>query len=750
MSFYKEALLLAIKGFHIFPLDQNKKIPLAAGFNESASFDKEDIEKMWLDPITHKEFPYNIGISTSKFRNNQALLVIDVDNKDGKNGSETILKLELEGNDFPKTCTQTTPTGGKHLIYKIKEPIKQTVGLFGKKSGIDTRSRGGYIVGAGSIINGKAYTIDDHEVVDAPQWLIDKCLENAHHERKAAKEIPSNINQNTAMKRAKEYLLELAEWAVQGAGGDHTTYVVASKMKDFGVSVDNALELMLDHWNEKCQPPWNPDELLMKIDNAYAYGQNRPGIDSPEADFDPIEDTENLDPIEKLNKEFAFIVLGGRSTVLRRDDKGKVSYMNPQAFHDILKAEKIQTAKGSWVQLSKLWYSSPKRPTYYGAEMFPLQQPPKGIYNLWKGFKCEPLKDNEKPTKEMLEGVKMFKDYTLENICNGDENLYKWIMGYFAHLIQRPWEKPLTALVFIGEKGVGKNAFIGRIGNLFNGHCKLTSSKRYLISNFNGHLANLLMFVLDEAVWSGDKQAEGILKDLITGDTHLIEHKGRDMYSVKNLLRVVIMSNEDWAVPATKDERRFAIFNVNNNRQGNIPFFSKMIKLIDHKGGNRLLLKELMDFDLSQINVNIAPKTEGLLQQKIESLNPCEDWWYSCLREGSVLGLDFTNDWPRDLDRKELRNAYIAYTKQRGIRSWLLNSSAFGKKIKLLCPELDSKRLMKDGSRNRIYLFPPLTLARKAFEKYIRHNIEWEIIEDGDEPHKNNDSNLLDASGYFR
>jgi hypothetical protein len=38
-----------------------------------------------------------------------------------------------------------------------------------------------------------------------------------------------------------------------------------------------ALNLMLQHWNDRCSPPWSPDELQVKVDNAYRYAENEPG-----------------------------------------------------------------------------------------------------------------------------------------------------------------------------------------------------------------------------------------------------------------------------------------------------------------------------------------------------------------------------------------------------------------------------------------------------------------------------------------
>ena len=723
MSIYENAKKLAKMGFYIFPLIENEKIPLIKDFTNLATNDPKDLARFWYDSVLGFEHYHNIGIATTKFKNG-SLLIVDVDNKKDKNGSDTIIKLELQGFEFPKTLTQMTPTGGFHLIYTVKDPVPNSVEKIGK--GLDIRGKGGYILGAGSYINGKKYKINTLPIVTAPTWLIKKCQEQTTKERKTQSKVVPKISQKGAKIRGKDYLLNHAQIAVEGSGGDQTTFMVANRLKDMGLNQKNCFNLMLDNWNDNCQPPWDADELKIKIENAYVYGQNKEGIDSPEADFAPIENDDTLGPIEMLNKQYAFVVLGGKSTILKQHKDGKVSYMSPQAFHDLLKADTIQTGNGKKRQLSHLWFSSPNRATYDSVELHPAKQAPPGVFNLWCGYKCEPLGKDEKPTKNMIEGVRLFKEHTLDNVCLGDKKLYNWLMGYFAHLMQRPWEKPLTALVFKGDKGVGKNATIDRIGNLFKGHYLITSNKRYLTSNFNKHLANLILFVLDEAFWSGDKQAEGILKDLITGHTHLIEHKGREMFSAKNVTRLCILGNEEWIVPATKDERRFAVFNVSDARQADKKYFIKMKTLIDYKGGNRLLLKELMDFDLNTVDINEAPDTIGLLEQKIESLNTIHSWWLSCLKEGIIFGLDFGENWPESISRSQLRDSYLVYAKQRNIKSWLPDASTFGKMFQKCLPGLQSKRSREGHSRAWTYLFPTLPVCRIHFEKFIRHKLEWE------------------------
>lgn len=742
MSFYNAALQLSRMGFHVFPLIENSKLPAVKSFTEIATNNPDIIKTFWLDPILEMSHANNIGIATSKFGEGQALIVLDIDNKKGKEGSKTLLKLELEGLDFPKTLTQKTPSGGIHLIYKTQTPLKQGVNIW---PGIDVRSKGGFIVGAGSLIDGKPYTFDKNsitQVANAPQWLIDK-LKIKEKSKLENKKPLKAVSQKTAALRAKEFLLNDAPVAVEGQGGDQTTFFVAAKLKDLGLSPKNALNLMLDNWNEHCSPPWLPEELETKISNAYTYGAETFGKDSPENDFEKIDDQTICDPVEELNKEFSFIVIGGKSTILRQNATGGVDYMNVQAFHDLLKAGTIQTGNGRKRQLSQVWFSSSKRATYNSIELRPNEKTPHDVYNLWRGFAVTPLSSDEKPTKDMIKGVSLFKEHAFENVCRGNEELYKWLIGYFAHVIQKPNEKPLTALVFKGKKGVGKNALVERFGHLLGGHFLLTSNPRYIKSNFNKHLANLIFFVLDEAIWSGDKQAEGILKDLITGSKHLIEQKGREMYVARNLTRICVVGNEDWLVPATEDERRFAVFNVGSKRMRDKNFFTEMRECLDDKGGSRLLLRELKNYDLSSIDINEAPETEGLIDQKLETLEPVHAWWYSSLVDGAILNLDFQEqNWPENVGKDQLRDAFFSYAKKRGVSKWLPDASSFGRDIKKCCPEITEKRLRDSGSRLRVYQMPNLQACRHQFDAFIGHKLNWEDIESG--------ANVIDAKKLFK
>lgn len=739
MNLLQAAARLTKKGFHVFPLRPNSKLPQITDFPARATRDHSEILRMWRDPVMGTTQPFNVAISTSRFKENLHLLVVDVDNKGEKKGDDDVLRLEMEGKLFPPTLTQTTPTGGKHFIYYTKIPVAQSVARIAP--GIDTRAHGGYIVGAGSSLDGKEYSIDEAEIAEAPEWLVK--FTQVSTPKSTKKKV--NTDADAARNRAFSYL-KATEGSVEGAGGDQRAYTVAANVKDYGVDQVTCLDLMLEIWNEKCRPEWGVDELREKVEHAYRYGKEPQGVKAPEADFKPtpvVNEVANevvnavvkdVHPLQKLNKEYAFIIVEGSSHILweTKDAKGnfKAHHLDHKTFHDKLLSQTFVDGNGKSQSLTKMWMSSPTRRSYDGLCFMPGKTCPPQFYNLWRGFSVEPATEQEfimAPLEDRgMKALQAFLEHARENVCAGDEKLFTWLMGYFAHMIQRPWEKPLTALVFQGGKGVGKNALVGRVAHLVRNHSLLASNKRFLLGNFNGHLENLILFTLDEAFWSGDKAAEGVLKDLVTGDTHLIEHKGKQPYTVDNCLRVAILGNEDWVVPASIDERRYCVFKVGDGRKQDTKFFTDMRVGMEQHGGDRLLLRYLMDFDLTNIDVNTAPKTDALGEQKVESLEPFHQFWMDSLKDGRLAESDFSQDWATAVPKDGVRIAYERYLKRRQIGSRAPTRSAIGKLIFRCLPVLKSQRLSGEEGRNWFYILPELDVARTHFEKFIGHKIDWD------------------------
>ena len=720
MSRLQKALELAERGFHVFPCEPNGKLPVIKDYPNRATRDPEQIAK-WFTGTDR-----NIGISTSSFGDDKALVVVDVDNKNGKDGDAQILALELEGHELPASLEQSTPSGGRHIVYVTDRPLKQGTNVLG--AGIDIRSRGGYIVGPGSEIDGKPYRqINGHgQIVPAPNWLVDRL--GVDIARPAASPVVlDGVDHDRAQQRALDYL-KTAPHAVEGESGDLTTFKVAAKLKDMGCAEHQALSLLTDYWNEMCSPPWSLDDLSAKVNHAYKYGREPAGIRAPEAVFTPAvndnEEDEGTHPVDALNEEYAFIKAGAFVLQETTDAKGRFTTirLSPADMHAWFanKTLSIQTPQGNKaVPLSKLWMARPSRREYDSVVFSPQRDVPERFYNLWRGFTVEPAASASHPS------VDAFLEHALKNVCNGDAPLCRWLLGYFAHLIQRPWEKPLVALVFRGAKGTGKNALVERVGALLGRHFMVADDERYLLGNFNSHLEANLFFVLDEAAWAGDKRAEGKLKGMITGTEHVIERKGAEPYQVDNLTRVAIIGNEKWLVPATQEERRFAVFTVGDGRRQDRAFFENM-RVGMEQGGYAHLLRFLMDFDLSGLDLNAAPATQGLIDQKHASLDPEAEWWLDCLTSNELLGSTYTGELPPRVPTNKAHDAFVSWSRQRNIRSRLPDHKAFVKTLRVVAPSLEKKKARVDGGEP-IYAFfnPGIESLRADWDRWIGGTHNW-------------------------
>jgi hypothetical protein len=322
----------------------------------------------------------------------------------------------------------------------------------------------------------------------------------------------------------------------------------------------------------------------------------------------------------------------------------------------------------------------------------------------------------------------VLRDHMLTNVCNGDEALFRWYLGWFAHLVQRPRERVGTALVMRGRMGVGKSKVGEVIGSLIAAHYFPVGDARYVTGNFNAHMASCLLLQAEEAVWAGDKAAEGRLKDLVTAEIQMIEQKSIDPIRLKNFVRLIMTSNEDWVVPAGKDERRFAVFDVHPRCAQSHDYFAEMERELAD-GGREALLADLLAFDLSKVNLRRIPMTGALLEQKFRSLDTVESWWLERLFDG--VATRAASAWASEIPVDSLFDDYIAQAEKIGVKR-KAEKTAFGMKLAKLVPflgkvrrTLDNPEAPYDTRRPWHYALPPLDACRDHFAELVGQAIDW-------------------------
>src|SRR5690606_20176854 len=131
--------------------------------------------------------------------------------------------------------------------------------------------------------------------------------------------------------------------------------------------------------------------------------------------------------------------------------------------------------------------------------------------------------------------------------CDNDEAQYYFFIGYFAHMVQRPWELPETALIIVGKQGTGKSFVIKQFARLIAEHTATVSQRRHLVGGFNAHMANTVLLIADEVSINTRFATNGI-KAPITEPFLMLEAKGHDAVPIRNCIRYVLITNDEHVV----------------------------------------------------------------------------------------------------------------------------------------------------------------------------------------------------------
>lgn len=263
-------------GCKVFPCVPNGKEPATKEGWHIASNDPAQIAA-WK--AVNPEFNWAVATGPS------GLFVIDVD----PNGLDWWAKL-LERDAGIRTAVDRafqvrTPRGGLHVYFKGEGP--STASRIA--DGIDTRGgilrdgkivSGGYVLLPGSKTDKGAYSaLPGGGLFDLPETVA-----KIVPERKKTDTLGLEKNPEADKPRNVQWALDLINNYVssgrvskQGAGGNNTAFQVAASILDKAVSPGLAFDLLWDHWNPHCSPPWDDWELETIVRNAASYGEDTAG-----------------------------------------------------------------------------------------------------------------------------------------------------------------------------------------------------------------------------------------------------------------------------------------------------------------------------------------------------------------------------------------------------------------------------------------------------------------------------------------
>lgn len=446
--------------------------------------------------------------------------------------------------------------------------------------------------------------------------------------------------------------------------------------------------------------------------------------------------------LRELNEKHAVISsIGGRCKIIEEihDPILRRTRLSVQSFEDFrnrymhkkIKVGHNKDGEPVMMPLGKWWLLQERR-RQFETIVFAPRQDPNGSYNLWKGFTCEARKGD----------CSLYWEHVRTNICNGDEDVFAYIVGWMARSIQQPDSPGQAAIVMRGRMGTGKGIFAKAFGSLWGRHYMQITDPKHLVGSFNEHLRDCVVLFGDECFYAGDKKHESMLRGLITEEQIAIEGKFKDVETAPNYVHVILASNSNWVVPAGVDDRRFLVIDIGDQRIQDTAYFRAIIEQLE-KGGREALLFDLLTKDLSDFNIWDIPRTKALQEQKLLSLSSEEEWWYDKLFHGQLIG-DLEHAWTERIRRDLILDNYLTYTQRLGVGR-RATSTALGKFLRRACPEgwpktSQGTEVTEDpitGAEKRYrpyyYQFPRLEECRTWWDKNFGGPYKWTAPEDVEE-----------------
>ncbi|MEM1149858.1 MAG: DUF5906 domain-containing protein [Pseudomonadota bacterium] len=426
----------------------------------------------------------------------------------------------------------------------------------------------------------------------------------------------------------------------------------------------------------------------------------------------------------EMNETFCAVLDGGQFQVFMEEPdttfEGRTVWtkLSREAFRHYFEDETMaQVGERKRISRADLWLSSPHRRKYPGIVMDPEGLAHnEGKLNLWKGWGIEAKSGDWSMMQELIGDV----------LCDGDAASADYVTRWIAHMLQRPWETPEVAIAFRGEEGTGKGTLGRALMQIAGQHGLTVSHKSQFAGRFNAHLRNCIFLFADEAVWPGDKEGEAVLKQLVTEPILSFEAKGRDITQGRNMVHLMMASNEEWVVPAGPEARRFFVSDVSDRRRQDQAFFGRLAKQMQD-GGLAAMVHDLTNMELGGWRPAMeVPQTRALADQKLRSMKPAARFWFTLMSEGA-LPVPFDEDcneidWRAgsvtlgEAERGQMVEAYDAFLKRNQLRSERASLHILVQEGKRLFGLVKGKR---NRGKERTWEVPSLDEARARFEARI-------------------------------
>lgn len=225
--------------------------------------------------------------------------------------------------------------------------------------------------------------------------------------------------------------------------------------------------------------------------------------------------------------------------------------------------------------------------------------------SLFTGFAYQDMEGDDE------EAVAHFKD--LLSCCCGDEAaVADYVLKYFAHMIQKPFDVPGIAVIFSSRThGTGKDTLLNIMRRIIGRHSKRYGSETQFWNGHDTGREGAILIHLEEVGSQANKKEANGLKALITGDTININPKQLKPYDVPNIARIMMTTNEPDPIKLEGSDRRFLMVNPSDRLHAKgLDWWADVQEKFKNEAFLHTVGQFLEKVDLTGWNPRIMPMTE--------------------------------------------------------------------------------------------------------------------------------------------
>lgn len=292
------------------------------------------------------------------------------------------------------------------------------------------------------------------------------------------------------------------------------------------------------------------------------------------------------------------------------DKNNKIIIRSKKDFKDVyenLLYEKNIDNELTYVSFINDWLKDPLMKTYNNFDFLPNNKNvPNDVYNTFDKYEAEKTKLINTDVENSL----IIKH--IKNLCNNDDDVYDYVTNFLSRKIKQPSKLTNTALIFKSNEGAGKDLFFNWFGNKILGseYYLNTEKSELLFGKFTSSLENKILIIVNETSGKDTFSINENIKNGITTEFNIIEHKGLKPYKNTNHIGYVFLTNNDNPLKVSIDDRRFCGIECNNSICNNKEYFTLLKEEMDNKKYDKAFYDYLLSIDSDNYDfTNNRPKT---------------------------------------------------------------------------------------------------------------------------------------------